>query len=166
MKTDDVILTMRVVVIGVLAMLLMAVAHAGPDAVIPNLPNAALTPGATLQVTAAQVCVRGYAKRARHVTPATKRAVLREYGLRGPRDAYCTAGCEVDHLVSLELGGSNDIKNLWPEPYSGTWNAHVKDRYENFLHRQVCTGKLALKQAQQIIRTNWIDGYKRDIGAP
>jgi hypothetical protein len=24
--------------------------------------------------------------------------------------------CEVDHLIPLELGGSNDVKTLWPQP--------------------------------------------------
>ena len=26
-----------------------------------------------------------------------------------------TTKSEVDHLISLELGGSNSIKNLWPD---------------------------------------------------
>ncbi len=33
---------------------------------------------------------------------------------------------EVDHLVSLELGGSNDIRNLWPEPSAGRWGARTR----------------------------------------
>jgi len=40
-------------------------------------------------------------------------------------DAY-----EVDYLITPELGGATDIRNLWP--YGDTvWNAHVKDQLED-----------------------------------
>jgi hypothetical protein len=43
----------------------------------------------------------------------------------------------VDHLVSLEIGGANTVQNLWPQSYDTTpWNAHVKDKLENFAARQ------------------------------
>ena len=48
---------------------------------------------------------------------------------------------EVDHLISLELGGSNAIRNLWPEPYAGRWGARTKDVLENRLHDLVCEGQ-------------------------
>jgi hypothetical protein len=85
---------------------------------------------------------------------AEKVAVYGSYGLTGNHTGYCDVqqGCEIDHLVSLELGGSNDQKNLWPQPYQGSaWNAHVKDQLENFLHAQVCAGNIALDQAQREI---------------
>ena len=62
-----------------------------------------------------------------------------EYGItrRAPREY------EVDHLISLELGGSNSIRNLWPQSYlTQPWNAHVKDRLENNLHAMVVSGQL------------------------
>ena len=47
---------------------------------------------------------------------------------------------EYDHLISLELGGSNDATNLWPEPIA---EAHIKDRLDSKtaagLCRSVCT---------------------------
>ena len=70
----------------------------------------------------------------------------------------------MDHLISLELGGSNRLNNLWPEPYDITWNAHVKDRLENRLHELVCTGQLDLMTAQRAIATDWISAYKRYEG--
>ena len=70
----------------------------------------------------------------------------------------------MDHLIALELGGSNRLKNLWPEPYDITWNAHVKDRLENRLHKLVCTGQLDLATAQTAIATDWIGAYKRYEG--
>ena len=60
---------------------------------------------------------------------------------------------EIDHIVSLELGGSNDIANLYPEPGSGRANYHVKDELENKLHDLVCSGAMTLRAAQRGIAT-------------
>jgi tRNA(Glu) U13 pseudouridine synthase TruD len=71
---------------------------------------------------------------------------------------------EVDLLISLELGGSNSIKNLWPESYrTSPWNARVKDRLENKLRSLVCSGELDLKTAQQAIASNWIEAYQKYV---
>jgi hypothetical protein len=68
----------------------------------------------------------------------------------------------VDHLISLELGGSNSIKNLWPQSYrTQPWNAHVKDTLENELHDEVCSGRLDLKTAQREIAGDWIAAYRK-----
>jgi hypothetical protein len=69
---------------------------------------------------------------------------------------------EVDHFIPLELGGSNDITNLWPEPYSAP-GAHEKDHVENYLHEQVCNGSMALGDAQQMIANDWYAVY---VGLP
>ena len=83
-----------------------------PPAGVP-VQNPALTPGAVFAgVTAAQVCVSGYSASVRSVSSSEKATVFAEYHLTDVPGAY-----EVDHLISLELGGSNDITNLWPEPY-------------------------------------------------
>jgi len=71
---------------------------------------------------------------------------------------------EVDHLISLELGGSNDITNLWPEAYAGAWGARSKDALENRMHRLVCAGQLDLAQAQREIATDWVEAYRRYVG--
>ena len=72
---------------------------------------------------------------------------------------------EVDHLISLELGGSNDIKNLWPQSYTTKpWNAHVKDKLENRLHKLICYGAINIVEAQIAISKNWIEAYKKYIG--
>lgn len=114
-------------------------------------PNPILTPGAAIPgVTAAQVCKPGYAKSVRNVSSATKREIFTRYGTVDTPGTY-----EVDHLISLELGGSNDVGNLWPEPYTGTHGAHAKDAVENRLHGEVCSGKLPLAEAQKDIATSW-----------
>jgi len=61
--------------------------------------------------------------------------------------------------VSLELGGSNDIANLWPEAAVPKPGFHEKDKVENYLHNQVCNGSITLKQAQIEIATNWLNVY-------
>ena len=66
--------------------------------------------------------------------------------------------------MSLELGGSNDIANLFPEPGSGPGNYHVKDRLENRLHDMVCTGAIALRAARQGIAGDWEALYRHVFG--
>jgi hypothetical protein len=73
--------------------------------------------------------------------------------------------CEVDHLISLELGGSNRPANLWPEPYDIVWNAKVKDKLENRLHKMVCAGEIDLSTAQKAIAKDWIAAYQQYEGA-
>lgn len=73
---------------------------------------------------------------------------------------------ELDHLVSLELGGSNDAGNLWPERNdhpSGAINS--KDLVENALHRDVCSGRVTLAAAQSAIATDWTTALSR-LGLP
>ncbi len=122
------------------------------------LPDPNITPGDTLDVTAADVCVSGYSSKVRNVPEAVKQQAYSNYGIT----SHLPHEYEVDHLISLELGGSNSIKNLWPESYeTQPWNARVKDKLENELHRLVCSGKMDLKTAQQEISTDWIASYKK-----
>lgn len=101
----------------------------------------------------------------RNVSAATKKQAFALYHLTRTT-GWCKAkNCEVDHLISLELGGSNDIKNLWPQPYAGKWNAHIKDKLENRLHKLICDGSVTPAEAQTAISTDWITAYHKYIGA-
>ena len=71
---------------------------------------------------------------------------------------------EIDHIVPLELGGSNDIANLFPEPGSGRADYQVKDELENKLHVLVCSGSMTIRAAQVGIATHWQMLYKRIFG--
>jgi hypothetical protein len=93
----------------------------------------------------------------RRVSESTKAAVYREYGIASHRRGEF----EVDHLVSLELGGSNAISNLWPEAASPSPGFHEKDRVENYLHAQVCAGQMSLRRAEHEIATNWLAIYRQ-----
>ena len=123
-----------------------------------GLQDSACTPGAIISTaTKAQICQSGYAKSVRNVPTSEKDQVYAEYGITH----HATGEYEVDHLVSLELGGSNDIANLWPEAASPKPGFHEKDKVENYLHAQVCTGVISLKEAQIQIATNWLTVYNQ-----
>lgn len=133
-----------------------------------SLPDPHLTPGAidpTLKVAA--ICSTKWGKDARHVSASMKRQVFAEYGLSGNGDPYCRPiGCEIDHLISRELGGADEKTNLWPQSHSGQWNAHMKDRVENRLHREICAGNVSLKAAQRGIAKDWTVLYRHYFGSP
>lgn len=116
-----------------------------------------VTPGATTGATAKQLCAPGFRTASvRNVPESEKKKVYAEYRVT-EKKGVC---CEVDHLISLELGGSNDIKNLWPQPYLPKPGAHEKDVLENYLHRQVCAGKISLSDAQKEISRDWYGAYE------
>jgi len=124
----------------------------------PQIPNPHLTPGAVLTTDRGRICTPGYSKTVRNVPAAEKNAVYREYGIT----SHKAGEYEVDHLISLELGGSNDIANLWPQSYMASpLNAHVKDKLENRLHALVCSGRISIETAQKAIATDWIGAYHR-----
>lgn len=128
-----------------------------------DLPNPTLTPGDTSDVGLSILCTPGYTKGVRDVTTNEKKRVFSEYGITSHKPKEY----EVDHLISLELGGSNSIKNLWPQSYlTCPWNAHVKDQFENYLHAEICAGRMSLGDAQRIISTDWIAGYRKYLGEP
>ena len=138
-----------------------SIAQAPYTAQVGDLPNPAMTPGDVLTTDVARICTPGYSKTVRDVPESLKNAVYREYGITH----HAPYSYEVDHLVSLELGGSNSIRNLWPESYtSKPLNAHVKDRLENKLHELVCSGQLGLATAQHAEATNWVQAYITYVG--
>jgi hypothetical protein len=94
----------------------------------------------------------------RNVPDSERHAVEVEYGL-APRGYGSTL--EIDHIISLELGGSNTIANLYPERAPGY---SVKDKLENRLHQMVCSGSITLRAAQQDIAQNWQTLYARVFG--
>ena len=135
-----------------------------------DLPKRELTPGSTRPgVTKDDVCAPGYTKTVRDVPSSVKARVYEIYGLAGPRAGICSGpqGCELDHLIPLDLGGSNDVNNLWPQSSdTKPWSSHAKDRLENYLFKAVCDGRIALEEAQHEISTDWIAAYRKYIGEP
>lgn len=126
----------------------------------PIIPDPKLTPGIVDPAgTIKNICTSGYTATVRNVPQSVKNQVFKEYGINSTTDKF-----EVDHLISLELGGSNDIKNLWPESYTTTpFNAHIKDALENKLHALICSGKISLSDAQSMISKDWIGAYHKFV---
>jgi hypothetical protein len=92
------------------------------------------------------------------IPDAVRLAVFARYGA----DHRRAAEYELDYLVTPELGGAADARNLWPQPFARTpWNAYVKDELERLFHRFVCDGTMELAVAQREMATDWISAYKR-----
>jgi hypothetical protein len=125
----------------------------------PLEPRPNLTPGAVTTANAADVCGAKIDKNELlAIPPSVREEVFREYGMSAARPQ----NFEVDFLITPELGGSSDIRNLWPEPYRApVWNAHVKDQLEDRLREMVCNGKIDLSTAQREISADWIVAYKK-----
>ncbi len=103
-------------------------------------------------------CGRGWARAVRppgRYTNRLKIASMAELGLPGKPRAY-----EEDHRVPIEVGGDpRDPKNLWPQPWP---EARLKDRLENAVRKDVCAGKLTLRQGQSIFLGDfWVEYDRR-----
>src|SRR5271157_2904996 len=109
-------------------------------------PNKDLTGGSVRTVNPDEAC--GHAKEHRGPMFSARRdEVLARYRL--PPGAH--PDYEIDHLIPLCLGGSDDPSNLWPQPrrsIEGTWNAEAKDGLERPICDMVCEGQLDIATAQ------------------
>lgn len=122
------------------------------------LPNPRLTPGSARLVALSTLCSAPRPVDDLPVPGAVRQQIFSEYGIRNAP----TADYQIDYLIAPGLGGTSDIRNLWPEPRFNTrWNAAAKDQLEGFLHQSVCSGKIPLTLAQQELASNWISAYAR-----
>jgi hypothetical protein len=133
-----------------------------PDTFVASVESAALpirslTPGAARAIGLGEICATHTPERL-PVPAVVRTAVLRDYRMEDvPADEY-----ELDYLITPELGGTPDRRNLWPERYgSRVWNAGVKDSLEALLPELVCRGDVDLATAQRDIATDWIAAYKK-----
>ena len=126
-----------------------------------KLPDPRCTPGSIdPRVTQADIrstiCRKGWTSTVRPPESQTERF---KYDVAYP--AYGTPTSErteLDHLVPLELGGSNDATNLWPE-YPPSPNP--KDKVEDVLNAAVCDGRIGLAAAQDAIASDWLTAEKK-----
>lgn len=127
-----------------------------------QLPDPRCTPGSIdPHVTQADIrstiCKKGWTATVRPPESQTERfkkhVAFPAYGLSWPRES------ELDHEVPLELGGSNDATNLWPEV--GLPSGNPKDKVENALNAAVCEGRVSLTAAQDAIAADWLTAEKK-----
>jgi hypothetical protein len=129
------------------------------------LPDPACTPGAINPTLTPEIlrdpqfttkCVRNDA-----TTEQEKAQTYGWYKIEHPaNNVGAEQICELDHLISLELGGADTLANIWPQ--CGPANVTLanryfkeKDRVENYLTKQVKDGHMKLEDAQQGIAANW-----------
>ena len=157
----------------IIALLLWSGLATAAPAVLPNLE---LTPGvARTDLTIEKICHTKWGLDKRHVTAVMKREVEKAYHFKA---SECPSGrVEIDHLISRELGGADDVKNLWPQCYEKhikgkhpsqvkEWGAYKKDRLENRLNKELCAGHLSLKAARKAETEDWRVAYKQYFGEP
>lgn len=129
------------------------------------LPDPSCTPGAVNPTLTVDVlrnpdfrtgCVRSDA-----TTEEEKATTYNWYGIAHPaHNSGATQTCELDHLISLELGGADTLDNIWPQcgPDGVTLSKRyfkMKDTVENYLAKQVKDGNLGLDKVQKGIATDW-----------
>lgn len=120
-----------------------------------SLPDPACTPGGVLTGSAEQVCTPGYAGSVRDVPQAQKEAIYDAYGIT----SRAPGQYQVDHLIPLSLGGSNENANLWPQPGTPRPGYEEKNALARYLHGEVCDGDMTLSEAQRRIATDWVAAY-------
>lgn len=120
----------------------------------PTCTPGAVDPGVTQSNLPQTICRNGYSSSVR--APATetdkaKKVSLTQYGEQS------TKTTEYDHLISLELGGTNATSNLWPEPNATTaaGTTNPKDSVESKMHTAICSGTITLVDAQKAIAADW-----------
>jgi hypothetical protein len=126
----------------------------------PKLPTRVCTPGSVRgDITDATICAKGWStdtiRPPKAETDRLKTAVMRAQGVPESQ----RASTELDHLVPLELGGSNDVTNFWAQPSDipgarPAWR-NTKDRIEGDLRDAVCSHQVTLAAAQWAIAVNW-----------
>lgn len=137
-----------------------------PGTAVVLLNDLDLTPGVVRTTSRKAICEGGSTDQFRHTTELVKNKAYALYGI----DKHSPVGFfgmespkpplyEIDHLISLELGGADELENLWPQPYYMHPGAREKDTVENWLHKQICTGKMEPQEAQRSIATDWYAVY-------
>jgi hypothetical protein len=124
-----------------------------------GLPSSFLTPGDARKVSKEQICAPDYLASIKPTRDSVKEEAFSRYGIRDGKSSTEV----LDHLIPIELGGTDSVENLWPEPAKGDWNATQKDALEHKLLALVCDGTLTVKQAQGAIKKNWTLAYTQYV---
>lgn len=122
-----------------------------------QLPIKLSTPGKASKVSKEQVCASDYASKVKPIKKWQSDQALRAYGLREDSNR------EVVRLIPATLGGTNDPENLWPISESKDLGASQKKTLDDKLHQMVCSGSIELKAAQEEVKKDWVEAYKKHV---
>src|SRR3954452_19062814 len=71
----------------------------------------------------------------------------------------------IDHLVPTELGGADDIRNLWPQRLSARpYGPRRKRLLAQRLIEMIAAKQITLAEAQAEMRDDWISAFVSHIG--
>ena len=129
-----------------------------PSDAAAQLPSSFQTPGAKGKANEAQVCAADFEASVKPIANWQRDQALERYGKR-PEDFTG----ELDHLIPLSLGGSNDPDNLWPLPDSREMGPAQKRELDARLHQMVCDKTIKLKDAQDAIKKDWVKAYDQYV---
>lgn len=117
----------------------------------PMLPDRKLTPG---KIAHRQADRNG-------VSESMERKVFARYGIPWTRRLEF----KIDHLIPTELGGADDIDNLWPQSLNvRPYNTRRKEQLTQRFLALVAEGRMSLAQAQEEIRQDWISAFVNHLG--
>jgi hypothetical protein len=129
-----------------------------PSFAAAQLPSSFQTPGNKGKANEAQVCAADFEASVKPVAKWQRDQALERYGKR-PEDFTG----ELDHLIPVSLGGSNDPDNLWPLPANKDMGPAQKKELDLKLHQLVCDKTLKLKDAQDAIKKDWVKAYNQYV---
>jgi hypothetical protein len=129
-----------------------------PALAAAQLPSSFQTPGHKGKAKEAEICAADFESSVKPVAKWQRDQALERYGKR-PEDFTG----ELDHLIPIGLGGTNDPDNLWPIPSSTTMGPDQKRALDLKLHQLVCDKTLKLKDAQDAIKKDWVKAYAQYV---
>lgn len=115
----------------------------------PTAPDASLTPGALCNRPDSQRYPEQINYCERNVSTDTKAKIFVQYDQIGYRtQSMKRQAFKIDHYIPLCAGGSNDVKNLWPQHESVY---QITDKLEALICEKMAEGVLLQKEAVRII---------------
>jgi uncharacterized protein YwgA len=74
-----------------------------------------------------------------------------------------TKAYQIDKYIPYSLGGSDNIKNLWPQGETPAPGYKEKDIAEKYLYDLMCNKTINITTAQERIKTDWVKVYQEAI---
>lgn len=151
----------------------------------PIHPPDDITPGAIREeLSLEDILATKWGDDPRRVTSKMKQEAFENYDLSGYDDTTYRPdeygrSWQIDHLIPRQMGGADEMENLWPAPYGevfdpnfpaytteAPWNVVRKDITANRLMQEVREGRMSLEEARERIQGDWTQTYMEFYGDP